>query len=67
MTVNHRDLPSLRARNGHAVTDGLAVWPSTAPGAYQLHMPSDGVTIWYTGTPYEGQEIISIQHVKVDT
>jgi hypothetical protein len=37
------------------------------PGAYQLHLPSDGVTIWYTVTPYEGQEIISVQHVKVDT
>jgi hypothetical protein len=37
------------------------------PGAYQLHLPSDGVTIWYSVTPYEGQEIISIWHVKLDT
>ena len=37
------------------------------PGAYELHLPSDGVTIWYTVTPYEGQEIISIQHVRLDT
>ena len=37
------------------------------PGAYQLHLPSDGVTIWYTVTPYEGQEIISVQLVKADT
>ena len=37
------------------------------PGAYQLHLPSDGVTIWYTVTPYQGQEIISIQYVKADT
>lgn len=36
-------------------------------GAYELHLPSDGVTIWYTVTPHEGQEIISIQHVRVDT
>jgi len=25
------------------------------------------VTIWYTVTTYEGQEIISVQHVRVDT
>ena len=37
------------------------------PGAYELHLPSDGVTIWYTVTPYEGQEIVSIQHVRLDT
>lgn len=37
------------------------------PGAYELHLPSDGLTIWYTVTPHEGQEIISVQHVKVDT
>jgi hypothetical protein len=37
------------------------------PGAYELHLPSDDVTIWYTVTPYEGQEIISIQHVRLDT
>jgi hypothetical protein len=37
------------------------------PGAYQLTLPSDGVTIWYTVTPYQGQEVISVQHVKVDT
>ena len=37
------------------------------PGAYQLHLPSDGVTIWHTVTPYEGQGIISIWHVKLDT
>jgi hypothetical protein len=37
------------------------------PGAYELHLPSDGVTIWYTVTPHEGQEVISIQHVRLDT
>jgi hypothetical protein len=37
------------------------------PGAYELHLPSDSVTIWYTVTPYKGQEIISIQHVRADT
>jgi hypothetical protein len=37
------------------------------PGAYRLHLPADGVTIWYVVTPHEGSEIISIQHVRVDT
>lgn len=30
------------------------------PGAYELHLPADGVTIWYTVTPHEGQQIISV-------
>jgi len=25
------------------------------------------VSIWYTVTPYEGQEVITIQYVKADT
>ena len=25
------------------------------PGAYELHLPADDVTIWYTVTEYEGQ------------
>jgi len=37
------------------------------PGAYELHLPSDGVTIWYTMTPQGGQEIISVWRVKADT
>ena len=37
------------------------------PGAYELHLPADNVTIWYRVTLHEGQEIISIQHIKVDT
>ena len=37
------------------------------PGAYELHMPSDGVTLWYTVTPHEGKEFISLQHIKADT
>ena len=37
------------------------------PGAYRLHLPSDGVSIWYTVTPYEGQEVITIHYVKADT
>jgi hypothetical protein len=32
-----------------------------------LHLPSDNVTIWYVVTPHEGQEIISIQLVRLDT
>jgi hypothetical protein len=37
------------------------------PGAYELQLPSEGVTIWYTVAIYEGQDVISIQHVRVDT
>jgi hypothetical protein len=37
------------------------------PGAYELHLPTDGMTIWYTVTEHEGQEIISVQHVSLDT
>jgi hypothetical protein len=37
------------------------------PGAYEPHLPSDGVTIWYVVAPYQGQEIISIQLVRLDT
>ena len=37
------------------------------PGAYELHLPSDGLTIWYVVAPYRGQEIISIQLVRLDT
>ena len=37
------------------------------PGAYELHLPSDGVMIWYVVAPYQGQEIISIQLVRLDT
>ena len=37
------------------------------PGAYELHLPSGNVTIWYMVTPHEGREIISIQHVRLDT
>jgi hypothetical protein len=37
------------------------------PGAYELHLPADQVTIWYTVSEYEGREIISIQVVRLDT
>ena len=37
------------------------------PGAYELYLPTDGVTIWYVVTPHEGQEIITVQYVRVDT
>lgn len=37
------------------------------PGAYELHLPADDVTIWYTVAEHEGQEIISVQHVSLDT
>jgi hypothetical protein len=37
------------------------------PGAYELHLPADRVTIWYVITTHQDQEIISIQHVRADT
>jgi hypothetical protein len=37
------------------------------PGDYELHLPADDVTIWYTVTEHQGQEVISVQHVSVDT
>jgi hypothetical protein len=37
------------------------------PGAYELHLPADGVTIWYVVTPHEGHEVITVQQVRVDT
>ena len=37
------------------------------PGAYELHLPTDGVTIWYVITEHEGAEWISIQLVRADT
>ena len=37
------------------------------PGAYELHLPADGVTLWYVVTPHDGQEVITVQHVRVDT
>lgn len=33
----------------------------------ELHLPADGVTIWYMVTPHDGNEVISIQHVRADT
>lgn len=37
------------------------------PGAYELHLPAQDVTIWYTVAVHEDQEVVSIQLVKLDT
>jgi len=37
------------------------------PGAYELHLPHDGVTIWYVVTPYGGKEVITVEVVPADT
>ena len=45
-------------------------FPAVAPlpGAYRLHLPSDGLTIWYTVTERPGgQVVIVVQYVKADT
>ena len=54
---------------GRASPDPRGSFPSNdpLPGAYELHLPADNVTIWYTVTVHEGQEVISIQHVSLDT
>jgi hypothetical protein len=36
-------------------------------GAYELRLPADEVTIWYTVTEHEGRVVISVQHVRIDT
>jgi hypothetical protein len=37
------------------------------PGVNELRLPVDGVTIWYSVTPYQGSEVITIQQVYVGT
>lgn len=37
------------------------------PGAYELYLPSESVTIWYTVTTHDGQEVISVHLVRLDT
>lgn len=37
------------------------------PGAYELHLPADDVTTWYTVTKHEVGVVISVQHVRLDT
>jgi hypothetical protein len=37
------------------------------PGVYELRLAADAVTIWYTVTPFQGSEVITIQHVQVGT
>jgi hypothetical protein len=59
------DLPSAR----RAGPDSRGPFPREDPlsGAYELHLPADDVTIWYTVTEHDGQEVISVQHVRLDT
>jgi hypothetical protein len=33
----------------------------------RTHLPPEGVTTWYTVTPHEGHEIISLQQVRLNT
>jgi hypothetical protein len=38
------------------------------PGAYRLHLPSDGLTIWYTVTESSDNRVIIVVHyIKADT
>jgi hypothetical protein len=37
------------------------------PGAYELRLPGDGVTIWYVlALADDGTEVILVQRVRVD-
>jgi hypothetical protein len=36
------------------------------PGAYELHLPSDGVTLWYViAQASDGAEVISVMRVRL--
>ncbi len=38
------------------------------PGAYRLHLPSDGLTIWYTITESQDKQVvIVVQYIRADT
>lgn len=38
------------------------------PGASRLHLPSDGLTIWYTVTESQDEQVvIVVQYLKADT
>jgi hypothetical protein len=55
-----RSLP----QHGESVSDRLVRFPGTS---WEETLPADAVTIWYTVTVHEGQEVISVQHVSLDT
>jgi hypothetical protein len=59
------DLPPVRRAGTHP--GGPFPRDDPPPGAYELRLPGDDVTIWYTVTEHEGQEVISVQHVSLDT
>ncbi len=38
------------------------------PGACRLHLPSDGLTIWYTITESQDRQVvIVVQYIRADT
>ena len=61
------------ARSSHLLDEPVPTLAEPFPrgdplrGAYELHLPADEVTIWYTVTVHEGHEVISVQHVSLDT
>lgn len=60
---------SVRSSAGRAGPGPRGPFPRDAPlpGAYELRLPADDVTTWYTVTDHEGQEVISARHVSLDT
>jgi hypothetical protein len=51
----------------HLLDEPVPTLADPFPRAYELHLPADNVTIWYTVSEHEGQEVISVQHVSLDT
>jgi hypothetical protein len=65
--VVHRVLSHLLEQPVPSLADPFPDEGDPLPGAYKLHLPADGVTIWYVVMPYEGTEVISIQRVRANT
>jgi hypothetical protein len=65
MDGSARDLPL----TGRACADLADPFPGDdpLPGAYELHLAAENVTIWYTVIVHESRDVISIQHVSIDT
>jgi hypothetical protein len=62
------ELKRLRREVGRVVARArIEADPGPTDGEPLFNLPGDNVTIWYTVTGHEGQEVISVQHVSLDT
>jgi hypothetical protein len=46
---------------------GLFPRDDPLPGAYELYLPGDDVTIWYAVIEHESQDVTNVQHVSADS